>query len=83
MDFTRYPELKVAGRIKLTRVDSKTVIISEEKFDQATGEQIESQVTPANQTSVDSLTKQKDQLQIQIDGLDAFLTDYAAVPNLD
>lgn len=80
MDFTRYPELKAAGQIKLTRVDSKTVIISEEQYDVATGNQIESQITPANETSAVSLMKQRNNLQKQLDGIDAFLEDYNAVP---
>jgi hypothetical protein len=80
MDFTRYPELKADGRITLTRVDSKTIIVAEERYDQASGDQIESQITPATQTSINSLEKQKDELQEKIDGINAFLTDYAAVP---
>lgn len=75
MELRRYIELKEKGIISLHKVGSKIVVVKE-KWDPETGKNLSADILPVD---IESINKQKDELQLQLNALNNFLADIEAI----
>lgn len=76
MDLNRYTEKKQKNLISIVKIDEKQAFVVAKKFDQATGEELNSEKQAIN---VADIEKRLEILNEQIAELNAFLTDVKEV----
>ena len=71
MDIKRYKELKASGDVKLEKVDD-TVHVYIKQYDPESGKLLRTQILPVDEPS---LSNEKEQAHLLLDGFTEFLAD--------